>query len=197
MSLVSTSERGGDRDFRMGWDYIEKCFFFLCNWDWISITFWIMTSFTTTIFFMLMNFYYCCFLIIICSYFESWQLTVLKRSNSSTFPQPLPPPPPFFFFLSVSLRIIMGSSIPLVMVSELNPLIKNMIFLLLFTPRGGQGCLMSPSVWNLRASHLIPLSYLLTCFFCLDLLPFLSCHFSANDLFSWVFFPENSQIIFC
>ena len=63
------------------WDEItlKNVSFFLCNWDWISITFWIMTSFTTTIFFMLMDFYYCCFLII------SWQLTALKRSNSSPF----------------------------------------------------------------------------------------------------------------
>ena len=33
-------------------------------------------------------------------------------------------------------------------------------------------------------------------FFCLVLLLFLSCHFSANGPFSWLFPPENSQIFF-
>ena len=38
-----------------------------------------------------------------------------------------------------------------------------------------------------QGCHLIPLSYLLPCFFCLVLLLFLSCHFSDNGLFSWLF----------
>ena len=53
------------------------------------------------------------------------------------------------------------------------------------SPKGGRGCLMSPSCLESQGCHLIPLSYLLSCFFpCLALLLFLSCHFSANGLFS-------------
>ena len=53
-----------------------------------------------------------------------------------------------------------------------------------------------PPVWNFRAViwFLFPISSLV--FFCLILLLFLSCHFSANGPFSWLFFPENSQIVF-
>ena len=47
-----------------------------------------------------------------------------------------------------------------------------------------------------QGCHLISLSYLLSCFFCLVILLFLSCHFSANSPFSWLFSPENSQIFF-
>ena len=51
-------------------------------------------------------------------------------------------------------------------------------------PKGGRGCLMSPSCLESQGCHLIPLSYLLACFFCLILLLFLSCHFSVNGPFS-------------
>ena len=60
--------------------------------------------------------------------------------------------------------------------------------------KGGQGCLNYPSCLESQGCHLIPLSYLLTCFFCLVLLLFLSCHVSANGPFSWIFSPENSNI---
>ena len=63
------------------------------------------------------------------------------------------------------------------------------------TPKGGWGCLMSPSCLESQGCHLIPLSYLLSCFFCLVLLLFLSCHFSANGPFSWLFFPLKTQIV--
>ena len=52
--------------------------------------------------------------------------------------------------------------------------------------KGGRGCLMSPSGLESQGCHLIPVSYLLSCFFCLVLL-FLSCHFSAKRPFSWLF----------
>ena len=55
------------------------------------------------------------------------------------------------------------------------------------TPKGGRGCLMSSPCLESQGCHLIPLSYLLSCFFCLVLLLFLSCHFSANGPFSWLF----------
>ena len=54
----------------------------------------------------------------------------------------------------------------------------------LFSPKGGQGCLMSSSCLESQGCHLIPLSYLLSCFFWLVLLLFLSCHFSVNGPFS-------------
>ena len=43
-----------------------------------------------------------------------------------------------------------------------------------------------PPVWNLRAVIWCPFS-VTSCFFCLVLLLFLSCHFSANGPFSWLF----------
>ena len=58
-------------------------------------------------------------------------------------------------------------------------------------PQAGRGCLMSPSCLESQGCHLIPLSYLLSCFFCLVLLLFLSCHFSANGPFSWLFFQKT------
>ena len=65
----------------------------------------------------------------------------------------------------------------------------------LMPQKGGQGCLMSTSWLESQGCHLIPLSYLLSCFFFLVLLLFLSCNFSANGPFCWLF-PENSQIFF-
>ena len=62
-------------------------------------------------------------------------------------------------------------------------------------PKGGQGCLMFPSCLESQGCHLIPLSYLLSCFFCLVLLLFLSCHFSANGPF-WLFSRKLINI-FC
>ena len=47
--------------------------------------------------------------------------------------------------------------------------------------KGGRGCLMSSSCLESQGCHLVPLSYLLSCFFCLVLLLFL---FSANGPFS-------------
>ena len=72
----------------------------------------------------------------------------------------------------------------------------------LVTPKGGWGCLVSPSCLEYQGWHFIPLSYLLSFlslslslffffFFFLNplvLLLFLSCHFSANGPFSWIFF---------
>ena len=55
------------------------------------------------------------------------------------------------------------------------------------TLKGCCGCRMSPSSLKSHGCLLIPLSYLLSCFFCLVLLLFLSCHFSANGSFSWLF----------
>ena len=51
----------------------------------------------------------------------------------------------------------------------------------------------SPPVWNLRAVIWFPFP-ISSCIFCLVLLLFLSCHFSANRLHSPDFFPENSNI---
>ena len=62
--------------------------------------------------------------------------------------------------------------------------------LLFLPPKGGRGCLMSPSCLESQGCHLIPLSCLLSCFLCLVLLLFLSCHFSANGPFS--FFPPKT-----
>ena len=45
-------------------------------------------------------------------------------------------------------------------------------------------------VWNLRAVILD----LLSCFYCLVLLLFLFCHFSANGPFSWIFFQKIQSI---
>ena len=59
------------------------------------------------------------------------------------------------------------------------------------SPKGGRGCLMSPSCLESQGCHLIPLSYLLSCYFCLILLLFLSCHFSANGPVSWLF-PQKT-----
>ena len=43
-----------------------------------------------------------------------------------------------------------------------------------------------------QGCHLIPLSYLLSCFFfCLVLLRLLSCHFCANGPFSWPFLQKT------
>ena len=50
-------------------------------------------------------------------------------------------------------------------------------------PKEGQGCLMSHSCLESQGCHLVPLSYLLSYFFCLVFLLFLSCHFSANGPF--------------
>ena len=50
-------------------------------------------------------------------------------------------------------------------------------FICSHTPKGGRGCLMSPSCLESRGCHLIPLSYLLSCFFCLVLLLFLVLSF--------------------
>ena len=61
-------------------------------------------------------------------------------------------------------------------------------------PKGGRGCLMSPFCLESQGCHLISFSYLLSCvcvFFCLVLLLFLSCHFSANGPFSWLFFQKT------
>ena len=82
------------------WDEItlKNVSFFLCNWDWISITFWIMTSFTTTIFFYAHGFLLLPFLDYNLQLF--WKLTV----NSFEEKQQLPLPP---FF---SLRIIVQYS---------------------------------------------------------------------------------------
>ena len=55
---------------------------------------------------------------------------------------------------------------------------------------------MSSSCLESQGCHLIPLSYLLSCCFCLILLLFLSCNFSANGALSLLFPPENSQIFF-
>ena len=67
----------------------------------------------------------------------------------------------------------------------------------MFTPKGGRGWLMSPSCLESQGCHLLPLSYLLSCFFfspCLVLLLFLSCHFSANGPFSWLSSRKLSNI---
>ena len=64
------------------------------------------------------------------------------------------------------------------------------------SPKGGRGCLMSHSCLESQGCDLIPLSYLLSCFFCPVLLLFLSCHFSANGPFSWLFSRKLSNI-FC
>ena len=54
--------------------------------------------------------------------------------------------------------------------------------LLTCPPKGGRGCRMSLSCLDSQGCHLTPFSCLL--FFCLVLLLFLSCHFSANGPFS-------------
>ena len=46
-----------------------------------------------------------------------------------------------------------------------------------------------------QGSHLIPLFLSPLSFFCLLLLLFWSCHFSADDPFSWLFPPENSTFL--
>ena len=53
---------------------------------------------------------------------------------------------------------------------------------------------MSSSCLESQGCHLIPLSYLSSCFFCL-VLHFLSCQFSANGPFSRLFF-QKTQIFF-
>ena len=77
-------------------------------------------------------------------------------------------------------------------------LLHLLLLVLVLLPKGGRGCLMSPSCLESQGCHLIPLSYLLSGFFCLVLLLFPSCHFSANGTFScfcFVFlFRENSNI---
>ena len=50
------------------------------------------------------------------------------------------------------------------------------------------------SIFKTFIIDLIPLSYLLSCFFYLVLLLFLSCHFSANGPFSWLFSRKLSNI---
>ena len=64
------------------------------------------------------------------------------------------------------------------------------------TLKAGRGCLLSSSCLESQGCHLIPLSYLLSCFFfsCLVILLFLSCHFSANGLLSWLFSRKLSNI---
>ena len=52
------------------------------------------------------------------------------------------------------------------------------------TLKRGWGCLMTSSCLESQGCHLIPLSYLLSCFFCLVLLLVPSCDVSANGLFS-------------
>ena len=48
-----------------------------------------------------------------------------------------------------------------------------------------------PPVWNLRTVFWFPFPVSSLVFFCLVLLPFLSCHFSANGPFSWFFSPQK------
>ena len=60
---------------------------------------------------------------------------------------------------------------------------------------GGGGREQAPPVCNLRAVIWFPFPVSSLVCFCLVLLLFLSCHFSANEL-SPDFFPENSNI-FC
>ena len=52
--------------------------------------------------------------------------------------------------------------------------------------KGGQGCLMFIPCLESQGCHLIPLSYLLSCFSALVLFLFLSCHFSAHGPFSYL-----------
>ena len=69
---------------------------------------------------------------------------------------------------------------------------KSCHFVVVFgTPKGGRGCLMYPCCLESQGCHLILLSYRLSCFFCLVLLLFLSCHFSANGPFSRLFFSRK------
>ena len=53
-----------------------------------------------------------------------------------------------------------------------------------------------PPVWNLRAVIWFPFPISCHVFFCLVLLLFLPCHFSANGPFSWLFSRKLSNI-FC
>ena len=70
-------------------------------------------------------------------------------------------------------------------------------FFLLVTwnpPKGGQGCLMSPPFLESQGCHLIPLYNLLSFFFCVVLLLFLSYLFFCLLVHSPELFPENSSI---
>ena len=63
-------------------------------------------------------------------------------------------------------------------------------------PKGGWGCLLSLSCLESQGCHLIPLSYLLSCFFlpsplALSVLSFFLLMVHSPDVF-----PENSQIFF-
>ena len=62
-----------------------------------------------------------------------------------------------------------------------------------FAFQGRPGMSEISSCLESQGCHLISLSYLLSCFVfsCLVLLLFLSCHFSANGSFSWLFFQKT------
>ena len=69
------------------------------------------------------------------------------------------------------------------------------------TPKGGPECLMSLSCLESQGCQLIPLSYILSYFFSLILLLFLSCRFSANGPFTSLsnnlFFVKGQAFLYC
>ena len=62
------------------------------------------------------------------------------------------------------------------------------------TPKGGQGWLMSPPLSGISGLSFYSPFFSPHSFFCLVLLLFLSCHFSANGPFSWLFSRKFSNI---
>ena len=70
------------------------------------------------------------------------------------------------------------------------------VFMIHIPPKGGWGCLMSPSCLESQGCHLIPLSYLLACFFSAKV----SCSFCLVIFLLMVhfpdFFPETSPAFF-
>ena len=154
--------------------------FFLCNW--ISISIWIMISFATTIFFYAHGFLLLLFLDYNLQLF--WKLTV----NSFEEKQQLPLPP--FFSLRIIVQYSTSNG------QWIKPVDKKHDFSAVVYPEGRLGMsdvslLSGISGLSFDSPFLSP-----HFFFCLGFLPFLSCHFSANDLFSWVFFQKTLKYFF-
>ena len=70
-------------------------------------------------------------------------------------------------------------------------LVKLVFYLHCWPRREASDVWCHPPVWNLSAVIWFPFPISSLVFFCLVLLLFLSCHFSANGPFSWPFFQKT------
>ena len=123
------------------------------------------------------------------------------RSTSTTTPRtqrtwlPAPPEDTRLEILSLNVATFCANSFDRWIMSECWGKFANCLSNYDSIPRkGGRGCLMYlSSCLESQGCHLNPLSYLHSCLFWLVLL-FLSCNFSANGPFTWLFSRKLSNI---